>query len=314
LSVRTRASVSEFFKFPVTAGIIGMAIAVTILGKTGRSIDPLTMNVLAFEGQPWRIWTSALPHADVLHILFNVMMLWTFGTVFEQIWGPLRTLAIFAVLQAGAVLGEYALFSSGIGLSGIVYGLFGMLVVLERRDPRFAGAMDTRTIWILVGWFFFCIVMTVFDVMAIANAAHGVGALVGYLLGLTLAGRGRAKRIAAGAGVAGVLAATVLGATLFRPIVNLSHYGGLDSAQLGLELLDKDRAESARHFRRAVEINPKDSPSWYNLGLAIYRMDDPEGAIEPFRRALALDPTDEQYRSGLAKAQALVKQRLEKSH
>jgi membrane associated rhomboid family serine protease len=314
LSVRTRASVSEFFKFPVTAGIIGMAIAVTILGKTGRSIDPLTMNVLAFEGQPWRIWTSALPHGDVLHILFNVMMLWTFGTVFEQIWGPLRTLAIFAVLQAGAVLAEYALFSSGIGLSGIVYGLFGMLVVLERRDPRFAGAMDTRTIWILVGWFFFCIVMTVLDLMAIANAAHGFGALLGYLLGLALAGRGRTKRIAAGAGVAAVLAATVLGATIFRPVVNLSVYGGVDSAQLGYEMLDKDRAESAHHLRRAVEMNPKDSASWYNLGLVLVRMGDSAGAIEPLQRAVALDPADKQYRSALEAAQVLSKQRLEKAH
>ena len=43
-----------------------------------------------------RLLTSALPHGGIVHLLFNVIWLWIFGTAIEAVWGPVRTLAATA--------------------------------------------------------------------------------------------------------------------------------------------------------------------------------------------------------------------------
>ena len=310
--MRSRPPLTDFVKYPVTAGIAAMAIAVTVLSKTGRSIDGMTMSVQAFEGEPWRILTSALPHGDVLHIVFNVLWLWVFGTAVEDTFGPLRTFLAFVLFQIGAALGEYALFGGGIGLSGIGYGLFGMLYVLSRRDRRFLGAIDKGTTQMFVGWFFLCIVLTATGVMNVGNVAHGEGVLLGGLLGLVLSAHGAARRIAAGVGIAVVLAVSLLGATRFRPLVNVSRDGGADSAALGYEeLVAGHHAEAARRFERAVAISPGDAASWYDLGIA--RDDDLPAALAAYRHAYTLEPADLQYREAfhatLAQGLALAESR-----
>ncbi len=45
-----------------------------------------------------------------------------------------------------------------------------------------------------------------------------------------------------------------------------------------------------RCARKAVELEPEDSYSWQQVGIACTELDDPQGAIEANRRAVALDP------------------------
>ncbi len=281
-----------------------MAAAVTVLSFSGRSIEGLTMDVRAFEGQPWRLVTSALPHGDVFHLVFNLVWLWLLGTLVEESFGHLRTLALFVLLAAGSMAAEYALFGGGIGLSGVGYGLFGMLFVLSRRDPRFADAMDTRTAQLFAGWFVLCIVTTVTNVWRVANVAHGAGAVLGALMGAAAARPlAPARRIGAVVGFALALAASVAGATVLRPRVNLSRDGGDDSARLGYEALEAGRNDEAiAHYRRATRIAPGRAASWYNLGVALGRAGETGGAVESFDRAAALEPSDESYRGATASA------------
>jgi membrane associated rhomboid family serine protease len=65
----------------------------------------------------------------------------------------------------------------------VVYGFFGFLWVLQRRDPRFADAMDDRTAGLFVAWFFLCILLTVSQVLRVGNVAHASGAAIGALVG-----------------------------------------------------------------------------------------------------------------------------------
>ena len=46
--------------------------------------------------------------------------------------------------------------------------------------------------------------------------------------------------------------------------------------------------EAARHFRRAVELNPDRAASWLGLGNALARLDRPAEARTAYRRAVAL--------------------------
>src|SRR5687767_2713344 len=114
--------------------------------------------------------------ADALHLAFNLYWLWVLGTLVEQSFGHVRTALLLVFLAAASGAADFALAEGGVGLSGVGYGLFGMLWVLSRRDPRFAGAVDSGTVALFVTWFFLCIVGTYFGTMNVGNVAHGAGA------------------------------------------------------------------------------------------------------------------------------------------
>jgi len=45
-----------------------LAIAVTVAWHLQVDLSRLFMNYRVWEGEPWRLLTSALPHVDVLHL------------------------------------------------------------------------------------------------------------------------------------------------------------------------------------------------------------------------------------------------------
>src|SRR5688572_28158133 len=184
---------SAVLRYPVTGGLALLAIAVTAADKNGVDVSALYLDPRFAHGEPWRLVTCILPHAGAFHILFNVYWLWVFGTLVEEAFGHLRFAALVLFLAVTSGAAEFALFSGGIGLSGVGYGLFGMLWVLSttrRRDVRFADAVDQNTVIMFVAWFFICIAGTAAGFMQIGNVAHGAGAVAGALVGLAVARRG----------------------------------------------------------------------------------------------------------------------------
>jgi len=73
------------------------------------------------DGQVWRLLTYAFLHADhgdyfLLHIVFNMLLLWWFGTDVEDLYGPREFLAVYLT---SAVLGGVAfVIGRKAGLSG----------------------------------------------------------------------------------------------------------------------------------------------------------------------------------------------------
>src|SRR5258708_35846273 len=138
------------------------------------------------HGELWRLVTSIFPHLDVLHLLFNLYWLWVFGTLVEEVFGHIKTLALILVFAVGSGSLEYAFAIGGAGLSGVGYGLFGLLWILSRKDERFRDAIDTRTIHLFIGWFFLCIALTWANIVSVGNIAHGTGAALGILAGYAI--------------------------------------------------------------------------------------------------------------------------------
>jgi membrane associated rhomboid family serine protease len=157
-------------------------------------ISPLYESAEIRRGQLWRLVTSIFPHIDILHLAFNLYWLWVLGTVVERVYGHAKTILLLALLAVGSNSLDFAFDQGGVGLSGVGYGLFGLLCVLSERDERFRGAIDRRTVQLFVGWFFICIVTTLTHTFVVANVAHGAGAILGALAGLasTLPNRRRA--------------------------------------------------------------------------------------------------------------------------
>jgi membrane associated rhomboid family serine protease len=307
------ASITQLPSFPIAGGLGLMAVLVTLMsaaGKSHGSIEALTMNALAFWDEPWRLATSALPHADVFHLLFNVYWLWTLGTIIEETFGHVATFLIVLVLQVGSSAAEYALLHGGIGLSGVGFGLLGLLWVLSRRDPRFAGALDPGTLRLFAIWFVFCCIVSALDVWRFANIAHGMGFVLGVVLGEAITRARLVPRLLLGAALSVLLAAALLGASLFRPDINLSSSGS-DSAYLGVNAAQAGRHDDAiRHFRRALELDPRDARTWYNLGLVLATTKQPDDSVAAFRRAHELDVVTPVFREGLRYATAARAQEL----
>jgi membrane associated rhomboid family serine protease len=299
--MRRPPPIKGFIEYPVTSGAIALAIAVTLAYWSKVDITALTETVDIRRGQLWRFWTSAVPHGDILHLAFNVYWLWVFGTLVEEMFGHLKTFAIFVLLATAANGAEYAVLDGGIGLSGIVYGLFGLLWVVSRHDPKYSGVIDQQTIWLFVAWFFFCIVLTV-QGTPIANVAHGAGAVAGAVLGWTICSR--SWRILGSAAMAVLVAIVVVSSTFARPWINLSKYRGYDEGKLGYDCLVANRnAEALRWLRDATVMQPTMGDYWFNMGIAYDRLNQHPEAMAAYRRAHNLDPSNTNYRKASEESQ-----------
>jgi membrane associated rhomboid family serine protease len=283
-----------------------LAVVTTLLWMADYNIDIFTLNMSAFGSEPWRLLTSALPHLGVFHLLFNLYWLWTFGTRIEQEWGHARTFGLFAALAIGSGAAEYALFSGGVGLSGVGYGLFGLLWVAGRRDPRFADAVDSNTAMLFGGWFFLCIAATAADIMPVANVAHGAGALLGGLIGFAVSSR-KAQRYAFGILAAASLALMVASGALFRPTLNIS--GGSAATEIAAgDAFDRGEYRRAlKLYQEAVADYGESARLRYNVGVSFSRLGQHREAAEAYEKAHQLAPKNSRYR----KAAKEVREHLE---
>jgi GlpG protein len=281
----------------VTAVVGLLAVAVTLLDWQKVDVSFLEMNRLAWQGQPWRLVTSALPHGDLFHLLFNLVCLWLFGTLVEEVFGHWKTALLILFLAAGSQAAEYAFMAGGIGLSGVGYGLFGMLWVLSRTDERFEGAIDRTTVLIFLGWFVLCCVVTALDIWRFGNVAHGAGAILGALVGFAITFHGVRRLLLVGL-LAGLTVGILLASSVGRPYVNLSRRAGNEFARQAYEDQTQGHNEEAiRLYKQALEYDPRHASWWFNLGIAYQTLGKKEEALESYEQAAALEPDDKSFRS-----------------
>ena len=88
------------------------------------------------NGQWYRLLTVALVHGGWLHLLFNMLALFSLGTAIENYLG--RNKYIF-ILITSLLFGSLTSFllnqltSIAVGSSGMIFGLFGALLVMGKR-------------------------------------------------------------------------------------------------------------------------------------------------------------------------------------
>jgi len=93
--------------------------------------------LLAAHGEPWRLVTANLLHADLPHLVFNVLGLLVLGALVEWSLGALRTVLVLG-LSGGAAMASAWLagYDALVGASGMVAGLAGAVLWLEFRRPE----------------------------------------------------------------------------------------------------------------------------------------------------------------------------------
>jgi membrane associated rhomboid family serine protease len=95
------------------------------------------------DGEWYRLVTSAFLHASILHILFNMYVLWIVGGALERYLGPWRMLAIYFSSVLWGAAGALLLSPNAltVGASGGIFGLMaGMLIVERQQGIAFLGS------------------------------------------------------------------------------------------------------------------------------------------------------------------------------
>jgi GlpG protein len=305
--MRTPPSLLFWNRYLITTITALLALLVTLSWWGGVDISFLFCGAEVSQGELWRLVTSTLPHVNLIHLAFNLYWLWVFSTAVEGVFGHWRTFALLSLLAFASSAAQYALSDGGVGLSGVGYGLFGLLWVLSRKDPRFANVVDGQTVWLFVGWFFFCIALSWSDLMQIGNVAHGAGAIAGLLLGATLITHGELQKLL-GTATAGFVLLCLFGALIGRPYINQGANYGAELAYLGYRDLERGRDERAvQRFRRALERDDRQAGWWYNLGVAYSRLHRDQDALTAFQHAVDLEPRSIDFRKTLDEWEVYMK-------
>jgi GlpG protein len=185
---------------PLTFGLIALCVAVAYLSNAGRdreAIQPLF--ITSFEvsnnfvtwhpglleirqGQIWRLLTPMFIHFGAMHILGNMLWLFSLGSMIEGRLGTGKLALLVVVIAACSNFGQYVVSGNPMfgGMSGVVYGLFGYVWIRGQLDPASGLFIDHQNVVLMIVWFFLCFTGLLGP---IANTAHTVGLLLGLAWG-----------------------------------------------------------------------------------------------------------------------------------
>lgn len=154
---------------------------IAVLLDWGANSGPKTM-----DGQWWRLFTSMFLHGGIIHLGFNMWVLWQVGHLVERLVGNVGFALVYVLT---GLLGSLASIvwnsqSVSVGASGAVFGIVGTLLafILLRRDtvpPTIFKSMRSS-----LGMFLLYNLAFGLAVPAIDMAAHVGGLVAGIICGL----------------------------------------------------------------------------------------------------------------------------------
>ncbi len=135
-------------------------------------------------GAVWKHLTSCLLHGGFLHLIMNAAAMLWLGRPLEQRFGTgVFVGLLLATGMAGGAMEWIVQDHGSVGLSGVIFGFAGFLMARRSFDPLARELMTDRNIRMVLGWGLLCVVLTMLNIMPIANWAHGAGLGVGWLIG-----------------------------------------------------------------------------------------------------------------------------------
>jgi membrane associated rhomboid family serine protease len=202
----------------VTMGIIGVCVGMYLLvgvldlagGLARWGMQPFAIAV----GDQWfRLFSAIFLHAGLLHLAFNMYVLYLLGPSLERVLGHARFLTLFLVSGLGGSVASYAfspIRTLSVGASGAIFGLMAAWIVVSRRlNADATQVLVLLAINVALGFF----------LPGVDWRAHLGGAATGAVVALALThGHQQPGRVRVGPQVLGVLAVVVvlIGLTLWR--------------------------------------------------------------------------------------------------
>ncbi len=209
--VRTAANLSGTSEPRVVFGIIAACVIVYLVLGPFDIRDPRDLRWAltgpgVYDGEYYRLVSSAFVHGSLLHIGFNMYLLYVIGKELELAVGSARFGTIYATALLWGSMGALAqtTVSPVVGASGAVFGVVGaMMVELRRRgmDPFSGGLGPLLLINLVIG----------FLVPNIAWGGHLGGLIGGALAAFAFGEAVRRRQPALGFILCAVLSAAAVG-------------------------------------------------------------------------------------------------------
>lgn len=167
--------------------LIGICVVVFIV----QQITPLWIYLAFFPAlapsMPWMFITSIFLHADIFHLMFNMLALFFFGITLEGIIGRRSFLALFLISgivgNIGYMLTAVNPMIPAIGASGAVYGIIGTVTVLMPFRLVYIYGMLPMPMVVAAALWAFIDLTGLFMPTGIAHGAHLAGMAVGIVYG-----------------------------------------------------------------------------------------------------------------------------------
>jgi rhomboid family protein len=183
------------YRAPNPTGVLVVIIVNVLVFIATYLSDDLFFNLQLVPGdltsEPWTIVTSMFVHADLFHILGNMVTLYFFGTYLTMLVGETKFLATYFL---GGLLGNvfyilYALYAPWgdphigvVGASGAVFAIGGALAVLRPNLKVLLFFIIPMPLWVAVigGFLLLTLISTGLN---IAWEAHLGGLVLGLAAG-----------------------------------------------------------------------------------------------------------------------------------
>lgn len=170
-------NVMIFFISDITARFSGTEL----IASAGAMFPPAVL-----YGQWYRLITCTFLHADLSHLINNMLLLVCLGSYLERAFGKIKYLVFYfatgiasSLISMGWMIAK-ADIAWSLGASGVVFAVIGALLwMVIRNKGRFQDLTLTRFVIMIALSLYYG-----FTSVGIDNAAHVGGLFVGFILGI----------------------------------------------------------------------------------------------------------------------------------
>jgi membrane associated rhomboid family serine protease len=166
----------------------GSLLSGGLMGSVGPVGESQLLNgILVANGEWWRMITSTFVHLGLIHLGFNMYVLYLYGPVVERMYGSLEYGLIYLLCGAGGsvltILWDPTQFAAG--ASGAIFGIIGLLFAVSRRHHAVLGR-EARSMMAGIGSYLVFLLIFTFVMPRISWTGHLGGLIVGFVLGWLL--------------------------------------------------------------------------------------------------------------------------------
>lgn len=147
------------------------------------------------QGEGWRLLSPIFLHADIFHLLFNMIWLAVLGRQLEQRMGWWRYLLFIGVTGAASNIAQYLMTGPNfLGFSGVICAMITFVWVRQKKTPWEGYLLQPTTLNFALLFLFFILALQLISFYTeivyqqpiapqIANTAHMTGLFLGIILG-----------------------------------------------------------------------------------------------------------------------------------
>jgi membrane associated rhomboid family serine protease len=274
----------------IVTWLLGPTDDAAVLARAGANLK-----VAVRAGEWWRLHASTFLHVGSLHLMVNMIGLWSLGRLVERLLGSLRFTVVYSLAGIAGAAASLLFGGPGIsaGASGAVFGILGAAIAELAVVRREARSQPWRRM--LLGNLVFIALLNLgigAAVPFIDQSAHVGGLVTGGLLTLALSPGGRAGRTRLASLAAATLfalccasAALTVAAVAATPYASTLARVGWARQELGAMSL-----ELPRIWERLEGGDAADEPTWpltTNLVVHVIDRKDVPGVQEAVKDGIA---------------------------